>query len=103
MRSEDFVKKYHLTETYRFDRPSFIQDLMVIFDEHLASIPELDYRSFQDAVSDLRILWDNIFSSSKVSEEHSEKFWGFVYASEIIPRRNSKLPPPESSKPTERA
>lgn len=95
MHSNDYVKAYKLAETYRFDRTSFVRDLMVDFDALLASAGDMSYDRFQAVVTDLRIKWDNIFNGSKVSPEHSDKFWGFVYASEIVPRRDRLVPRPK--------
>jgi hypothetical protein len=95
MKAIDYVDKYNLHNTFKFDRASFVVDFMAEFDLELPEykgMPDMMYVIFQAAVSNAKELWDDIFIDTKVSKEHSDKFWGFVYASEIIPRRNKFVP-----------
>jgi hypothetical protein len=95
MKVEDYVSEYNLRETFRFDRIKFVVDFMADFDACMpkyAGTPDMSYDYFQDKVSIAKNFWDSIFIDTKVSKDHADKFWGFVYASEIIPRRNKFVP-----------
>jgi hypothetical protein len=87
MNSEEYIKKYNLNNTFNFDRTAFIQDMMHDFDESIVNASPVDRIRFIGLVDDLRIVWDNIFEGSKVSKEYTDKFWSFVYATEVVPRR----------------
>jgi hypothetical protein len=96
MTIEEYVDRYKLGESFHFDRSSFIIDFMKDVDETLATKVNADgfvkYNDFQQAVSAAKVCWDVIFKNTAVSESHADKFWGFVYATEIIPRRNRLVP-----------
>ena len=99
MDSENYVKKYNLLNTFYFDRKAFAIDLMKDFDAMIGERTQMAYDEFQDMVTQIRVKWDNIFYGSRVSLEHSDKFWGFIYATEIAPRRQQLVPkktPPEA-------
>jgi len=98
MIAKEYVDRYKLGESFHFDRAAFVVDFMKDFDTALDAKISPDmfvkYDDFQQVVSVAKSVWNTIFKDSAVSEAHADKFWGFVYATEIIPRRNRLVPRP---------
>lgn len=92
MRSDEYVERYKLRKTFRFDRSQFTIDFMLDFDRTIGDIDIVTYDRFQSLVAEARSKWDNIFSGTKVSTEHADRFWGFIFATEIVPRRDRAAP-----------
>lgn len=88
MKPKEYIKKYNLNKTDYFNRQEFLDDfstdIKTIFDAYRKV---MNPTSFKSAVDTIQIKYNNIFNSSVMSKEKSDKFWGYIYASLIIPTR----------------
>jgi len=91
MKPKVYIEKYHLNENPYFDRDAFVADIMDDFRALLQAV-RLTTVTFENCVTALNVKWNNIFNGSKIVKPSADKFWGYFYATQIIPLRKFYFP-----------
>ena len=91
MKPKQYIKKYNLETSAFFDRTAFVDDFMADFKTMLGAV-HLSPVTFKNVVSDLEIKFRNIFNGSEVTLDAADKFWNYIFASQIVPIRNFYFP-----------
>jgi len=85
MKPREYVRKYNLKNTNKFNHEEFIADLTIDFKsnlEVLQEIKQLNYNRFKQCVKEIRDKFDNIFIKS-VLKEVPESLWKYFYVTVV--------------------
>jgi hypothetical protein len=91
MKPKEYIKKYNLFEQSHFDRDGFVQDFKADIESYIQNQGgmKITPAKWENLVTDFNNKLKNIFNGSKVPVEATDKFWGFIFATVIIPKREA--------------
>lgn len=94
MKPNEYVKKYRLNESSRFDHDLFIKDMkmdfMNLFEVTLDFSGKANIGGYENTVRAIRQKWDSI--NAKTGGALPEKLWKYFYASFIAKTREDMFP-----------
>jgi len=95
MTTREYVKKYNLSATNKFDHTEFVEDLLMDFMTLLevgkSPTKGLNVKGFENTVNALRQKWNGIHNKT-VDGGLPEKLWGYLYAAKIAKMRDELFP-----------
>ncbi len=94
MKTKEYVKKFGLDKSNKFNHTHFIQDLTIDFTTLLetgkTSSGEYKLKGFENTVSAIRSKWDAI--SNKTVFGLPDKLWNYFFATVIVKTREVLFP-----------
>jgi hypothetical protein len=95
MTTKEYVVKYKLSASNKFNHTDFVEDLLMDFMTLLevgkSPSKGLNIKGFENTVNALRQKWDAIHNKT-VDGGLPEKLWGFFYATKIAKMREELFP-----------
>lgn len=87
MKPKEYIKKYNLENSTKFNTNDFINDLKIDFDNELNKCNGLkSLKGYDQCIRVLRSKWDAI--NRKTANVLSEKLWKYLYASYVAKMRD---------------
>lgn len=104
MKTKEYITHFKMNEEgNKLNRDEFVIELEKDFISSLKAIQgdkkELGLMAFQSVVKQIRLKWDSIFLKTKFPKIHSDKFWGFFFASVILKHKKERFPELVNIKP----
>ncbi len=95
MTTKEYILKYKLSSTNKFNHTDFVEDLLMDFMTLLevgkSPSKGLNIKGFENTVNALRQKWDAIHNKT-VDGGLPEKLWGFFFATKIVKMREELFP-----------
>lgn len=95
MTTKEYIIKYKLNATNKFNHTDFVEDFLMDFMTLLevgkSPTNGLNIKGFENTVNALRQKWDAIHNKT-VDGGLPEKLWGFFYATKIVKMREELFP-----------
>lgn len=95
MKTKEYIAKYRLDCTNRFNQSEFMEDLlldlMTLLEIGKSPDKGMNIKGFENAVNALRQKWNAIHNKT-VSGGLPEKLWGYFYATKIIRMKQELFP-----------
>jgi hypothetical protein len=95
MTTKEYIVKYKLSASNKFDHTEFVEDLLMDFMTLLevgkSPSKGLNIKGFENSVNALRQKWNAIHNKT-VDGGLPEKLWGFFYATKIVKMRDELFP-----------
>ena len=86
MKTKEYVDKYDLANTTKFDHSLFVDDLNLDFIDTLAKSKGYEvYKGFTAAIRTIKEKFDSI--SKKAKEPLPDKLWKYIFATRVAPAR----------------
>lgn len=92
MKVAEYVSTFNLKGASHFDRDAFLIQFSSEFESNVKSLSQMNPKIWENTIIQYKQKWDNIFNKSKLTRDQSDKFWGFFFATKVIPVRNSLFP-----------
>jgi len=100
LKPREYINKYDLDSSSRFNRDEFISDIetdYLVFLDPLLQLFGKDPRKctvpkFETVTTTIRAKWDGIFNKSILDKDTSDKFWRYFYATVIVKYRDKMFP-----------
>lgn len=94
MKSQEYIRKYNLSEGVKFNHQEFVMDFAFDFQSliefYQAKSSEFSYSIFQQIIKQIRQKWDGV--SNKTAGELPETLWNYFWATVVVKEKEFLFP-----------